>query len=100
MQKRLKWLSLQLRDLFPMNWEIRYRLLSAGVALSALVVATPIYLSVQLSGLARTYNLTSEKWGELDDLHSLSSLVTDAESHLRAFATSGDREWLLPLDGM
>src|SRR5262245_60859592 len=100
MQKRLKWLSLQLRDLFPINWEIRYRLLTAGVALSALVVATPIYLRFQLSGLARTYHATAQKWEELDDLHSLTAHITDAESRLRAFVTSGDREWLEPLAGM
>ena len=96
MQKRPKWFihSHSLRAFLPGSWQIRHRLLSAGVALGLLSVAAPIYMRAHISRLADSYATNSNHWNALDRIHELSALITDTESRLRAYVTSGDREWL------
>ncbi len=97
MPKRLRWLAHQLRNLSPGNWQIRYRLISAGVALSILSLATPFYMRTHLTELANNYQWTATNWEVLDRIHELRQLVTDSESKLRAFTTTHNHEWLVTL---
>lgn len=94
MQRRLK-----LSYWWPGNWKIRSRLMTAGLSLSILACAAPLYMRLHLAQLAGNYTATSASWEALDHIHEMSALVTDAQSKLRAFAASGDRVWLdrLPL---
>ena len=94
MPKRLKWFAHQLRSMSPGNWQIRHRLISAGVALSLLSLATPFYMRTHLADLANTYSWTATNWEVLDRIHEFGRLVTDSESNLRAYTTSGNRAWL------
>jgi signal transduction histidine kinase len=83
-----------LERLSPTNWPIKYRLITAGIALSCLALGTLVFLRVRLSELSATYNETSMNWEVLARINRISQLLSDSESKLRAFATSGNQDWL------
>jgi signal transduction histidine kinase/ActR/RegA family two-component response regulator len=80
--------------LWPGNWLLKYRLLSAGIFFGLLSAATPAYMHSKLTQLADIYNLTAANWETLDRIHELDNLLVDTESRLRAYATSGNPLWL------
>lgn len=94
MQKRLKSLRQRFESLWPGHWLIKQRLNTAGILLSVLALATPIYMWNKLQALSSNYTRTSYDWAMLGKIHEFNQFLTDSESKLRAFATSGDREWL------
>lgn len=94
MRKRLNWVNHRIEELWPGNWLIKHRLMSAGVILSAMALMTPFYMWNKLSTLTSSYNHTSSDWAMLGKIHEFTQTLTDSESKLRAFATSGNREWL------
>lgn len=94
MQKRLRSLRHRFEDWWPGHWLIKQRLTTAGVLLSILALSTPFYMWNKLQDLSSNYTRTSYDWTLLGKIHEFTQHLTDSESKLRAFATSGDREWL------
>lgn len=98
MQKRLKALSHDLRFLWPGNWLIRRRLLTAGVALGLISLLMPLYTRSHLQQLVDIYSRTSARWQTLDQIHEMSQVLTDIESKLRAYAASRNHDWIASLE--